>query len=155
MIESKLRRRALNLAERPDKKHNKPPHAGGRRRDRRERQRQERAEREAELHWNDTAALRELWRSYAAADTSDLDLHGAVLAVVDSPVESYRGVCGVVIEETRQTFRVLQHSKHKFTFVPKKGLVFALVFEEPSPTLAEPCLVLHGDDFLERGGARK
>ncbi|KAJ8605366.1 hypothetical protein CTAYLR_002368 [Chrysophaeum taylorii] len=159
LVESKLKRRALLLSESRAPKKKTIPYAGGRRKERRSAQREERRKREAELgSWEETAWLREAWRRQAVGLRGDgahraaleMDAHGAVVAVVGSPVESYVGVCGVVIEETRQTFRVLEWPRPKVKFLPKRGLVFALLFEDPGPSLTRPCLLLDGDKFIDR-----
>lgn len=164
LIESKLRRRALLLSgpQASKVKTAKPAYAGGRRSERRAAEWTERRKREAELStWEDTAALRSAWRTYASVLETrpevahkiapSLDFHGAVLAVIKSPIESYVGICGVVVEETQQTFRILEWRRNKIKALQKRGLVFALVFHDPGiPTASKAALVLDGQPFIDR-----
>lgn len=161
LIESKLRRRSILLAGNSEKKKKKKEKfAGGRRKERRAAEWTARREREAELKtWAETRHLREAWRTYATNSTEPfdrLDLHGAVLAVVASDIESYVGVCGMVVEETQQTFRILERSRHKVKHVPKRKLIFALVLhgEDGEDDIAldneRAAVLLEGQPFIDR-----
>lgn len=160
-VEGKLRRRALLLSgPQAGKKLSRERAAGGRRSERRSAEWSERRKREEELStWEDTATLRKAWRAYAAILTTrpevahkiaqSLDLHGAVIAAVKSPVESYVGVVGVVVEETPQTFRILEWRRNKIKALQKRGLVIALLFDDPE-CASKPTLILDCAPFLDR-----
>mmetsp|Transcript_32245 Transcript_32245/g.102817 ORF Transcript_32245/g.102817 Transcript_32245/m.102817 type:complete len:248 (+) Transcript_32245:193-936(+) len=67
------------------------------------------------------------------------------------PVEGpRRGTCGMVLEETAHTLRVLDRASDKVRRLPKKGLLVALLFQEPGPGLSADCLLLHGDALIDR-----
>lgn len=70
------------------------------------------------------------------------DLHGAILAVVESKVKSFIGVQGIMIRETLNTFGILT-SENKFRVVPKKGSVFMFQVEFWR-------VILHGDKLSTR-----
>jgi ribonuclease P protein subunit POP4 len=81
--------------------------------------------------------MHEMWESYArslVAECNDAslqprllaaDLHGAILAVVESKSTSYVGTQGIMIRETDQTFGIVT-VQDKLRVVPKAGAVFML-----------------------------
>mmetsp|Transcript_32245 Transcript_32245/g.102818 ORF Transcript_32245/g.102818 Transcript_32245/m.102818 type:complete len:246 (+) Transcript_32245:230-967(+) len=122
----KLRRRALLLAGR---RAATPKAEGRRRRVGKAWEARSRTARDEELRsWCETRWLRDLWRRRERSSPA-LDLQGAVVAVVEGP---RRGTCGMVLEETAHTLRVLDRASDKVRRLPKKGLLVAL----PSRALA-------------------
>ncbi|KAG0563879.1 hypothetical protein M758_8G063100 [Ceratodon purpureus] len=90
--------------------------------------------------------MHEMWESYARSlvaecnDTSmqhrllAADLHGAILAVVESKSTSYVGTQGIMIRETDQTFGIIT-VQDKLRVVPKAGAVFMLQLDSLRITL--------------------
>ncbi|GLJ42438.1 hypothetical protein SUGI_0879450 [Cryptomeria japonica] len=70
------------------------------------------------------------------------DLHGAILAVVESKIKSFIGVQGIMIRETLNTFGIMT-SENRFRVVPKKGSVFMFQVEFWR-------VILHGDKVSTR-----
>lgn len=62
------------------------------------------------------------------------DLHGAILAVVESKSTSYVGTQGIMIRETDKTFGIIT-MQDKFRVVPKAGAVFMLQLDSLRITL--------------------
>ncbi len=58
-----------------------------------------------------------------AALLLDADMHGCMLRVVDCREGRWRGLEGVVVRDTQQTF-VLVNSESRLVTVPKRGSVF-------------------------------
>ncbi|KAJ1447643.1 hypothetical protein M885DRAFT_624177 [Pelagophyceae sp. CCMP2097] len=163
-VENKLRRKALNLVDvkQSKRKRARPPapHADGPRPQRRKAQAESRAARNAEVsNWAATAPLRLAWVEYAKTQlgfdkqaenaarlAKHVDFHGALIEVLKSPSNRLVGAFGTVIEETPQTWRILEPAGKKRT-LQKAHLVFLLHFAEDRGARA---LLLRGDDFVAR-----
>ncbi|XP_078166393.1 ribonuclease P family protein [Carex rostrata] len=62
------------------------------------------------------------------------DLHGAFLSVVESKILSHRGISGIMVRETIETFGIVAQN-NKFKVVPKAGSVFMLQADKWTVTL--------------------
>lgn len=91
--------------------------------------------------------MHEMWEEYAKSllvgecNDSKLrprllaaDLHGAILAVVESKDTYYAGIQGIMIRETDNTFGIIT-PQDKFRVVPKSGSVFMLQLDSLRITL--------------------
>jgi len=90
--------------------------------------------------------MHEMWETYARSVVKDCsesmlqprlltaDLHGAILAVVESKSTSYVGTQGIMVRETDQTFGIIT-VQDKFRVVPKAGAVFMLQLDSLRITL--------------------
>ncbi|KAG6643006.1 ribonuclease P protein subunit p29 isoform X2 [Carya illinoinensis] len=89
-----------------------------------------------ELHKFDVfRPMHEMWKGYMmqllktcgrnqlAQFILDADLHGAIILVADCKVTSFKGVCGIMIRETAETFGIITQDD-VFRVVPKKNAVF-------------------------------
>jgi ribonuclease P protein subunit POP4 len=97
-------------------------------------------------HFSMFRPMHEMWESYArslVAECNDAslhprllaaDLHGAILAVVESKSTSYVGTQGIMIRETDQTFGIIT-LQDKLRVVPKAGAVFMLQLDSLRITL--------------------
>lgn len=81
--------------------------------------------------------MHEMWKSYItqllknvgknqiAQCLLNADLHGAIILVVHCKINSFHGVCGIMIRETAETLGIITED-NKFRAVPKKLSVFML-----------------------------
>lgn len=83
--------------------------------------------------------MHEMWKTYARSLVMDCsghdamlqslllvaDLHGAVLAVVESKNAGFVGTQGIMVRETDHTFGIMT-VENKLRVVPKAGAVFML-----------------------------
>ncbi|KAF5475909.1 hypothetical protein F2P56_007666 [Juglans regia] len=89
-----------------------------------------------ELHKFDVfRPMHEMWKGYMmqllktcgrnqlAQFILDADLHGAIILVADCKVTSFKGVCGIMIRETAETFGIITQDD-VFRVVPKNNTVF-------------------------------
>ncbi|KAF0923795.1 hypothetical protein E2562_007674, partial [Oryza meyeriana var. granulata] len=79
----------------------------------------------------------EMWKEYITELTKttpkkqlsenliSADLHGALVTVAECKSASYQGVCGIMIQETAETFGIISED-NRFRAVPKAGSVFIL-----------------------------
>ncbi|GAA0158818.1 endoribonuclease [Lithospermum erythrorhizon] len=98
--------------------------------------------------------LHDMWKSYITQLVKiigkdqlgkcllNADLHGAIILVADCKVSALRGVRGIVIRDSAETFGIITQD-NKFRVVPKKLSVFMLQAESWKVTL-------HGDKLSER-----
>lgn len=104
--------------------------------------------------------MHEMWKTYAKRLVEDnsgkmiepsllqMDLHGAVLAVLEAKIHNNVGVQGIVIRENANTFVIIT-SANKVKVIPKAGSVF--MFQ-----LGDLRVTLYGDHLSEgRGWAEK
>lgn len=90
--------------------------------------------------------MHEMWQTYARSLVKDCneamlqprllsaDLHGAILAVVESKSISHVGTQGIMVRETDQTFGIIT-LQDKFRLVPKAGAVFMFQLDSLRITL--------------------
>ncbi|XP_054714088.1 ribonuclease P protein subunit p29-like [Uloborus diversus] len=67
------------------------------------------------------------------------DYHGCMLAVISSPCANYVGSKGIVVQETRNVFRLITE-EDKIKTIPKKGTVFGFEF-------CNNVIKIYGDNF--------
>eukprot|EP00252_Welwitschia_mirabilis_P010842 TRINITY_DN2440_c0_g1_i8.p1 TRINITY_DN2440_c0_g1~~TRINITY_DN2440_c0_g1_i8.p1 ORF type:complete len:230 (-),score=35.40 TRINITY_DN2440_c0_g1_i8:276-965(-) len=96
--------------------------------------------------------MHEMWKEYIMACLNGCshkgvkrcflkaDLHGAILAVVESKNKTYTGVQGIMVRETLNTYGILT-SENRFHVVPKKGSIFMI-------RLGIWRVILHGDHCI-------
>ncbi|KAL3819563.1 hypothetical protein ACJIZ3_005468 [Penstemon smallii] len=98
--------------------------------------------------------IHEKWKSYTlqllkisrkdqlAQYFLNVDLHGAIILVVQCKIAAYIGIHGIMIRETKETFGIITQD-NKFRVVPKKFSVFMLQAD---------CwkITLHGDALASR-----
>ncbi|KAK1264951.1 hypothetical protein QJS04_geneDACA010663 [Acorus gramineus] len=79
--------------------------------------------------------MHEMWKDYITNLLKDsgkgqlnqflltADMHGAILSVVECKTVAYKGITGIMVRETSETFGIVTQD-NKFQVVPKKGSVF-------------------------------
>lgn len=99
--------------------------------------------------------MHEMWKEYARklvhncndammqARLLTADLHGVMIAVVESKSTSYMGTNGIMVRETENTFGIMT-IKDKLRVVPKAGTVFTLQLDALRVTLFGNNLFLRG-----------
>jgi len=105
--------------------------------------------------------LHNLWTSYVsevlARDTkipdiqgklSRIDMHGAILEVSESKCDSYVGIKGIVIKETKNTFLIVTDSDI-VKRVPKADTVFQVHIPKPAGVME-----VIGNNFISRPAER-
>ncbi|KAF0927735.1 hypothetical protein E2562_035984 [Oryza meyeriana var. granulata] len=65
------------------------------------------------------------WKKQLSENLISADLHGALVTVAECKSASYQGVCGIMIQETAETFGIISED-NRFRAVPKAGSVFIL-----------------------------
>ncbi|KAL1549479.1 ribonuclease P [Salvia divinorum] len=98
--------------------------------------------------------MHEKWKSYmqkllkiagkeqVAQCFLNVDLHGAIILVVQCKIAAYVGLHGIMVRETKETFGIVTQDS-KFKVVPKKFSVFMLEANHWKITL-------HGDKLVSR-----
>ncbi|KAJ8041384.1 Ribonuclease P protein subunit p29 [Holothuria leucospilota] len=104
--------------------------------------------------------LHELWLAYmrdclshATKDKMNLgvkllkcDLHGSLIQVTKSKCPTYVGVCGILLQETKNTFKIITE-ENKLKTVPKSSCEFTF-------TVDELVVTIHGKHFCVRSSDR-